>query len=61
MCGFKFQSILFSLKINVCTHLDINGLYINLYIKKQHIFLLRNDKLNSIYIFQIELTLIWKI
>ena len=32
-------------------------LYINLYIKKQHNFLLRNDDLYSIYTFQIEFDL----
>ena len=38
-------------------------LYIDLYIKKQHIFLLRNrsDNLYSIYIFQIKSSLIWKV
>ena len=33
-------------------------LYINLYIKKQHVFLLRNDHLYSIYTFQIKSSLI---
>ena len=37
------------------------SLYINLYIKKQHVFLLHNDDLYSIYTFQIESSLIWKI
>ena len=32
-------------------------LYINLYIKKQHLFLLRNDDLYFIYIFQIKSSL----
>ena len=38
-------------------------LYIDLYIKKQHIFLLcnRSDNLYSIYIFQIKSSLIWKV
>ena len=38
-------------------------LYIDLYIKMQHIFLLRNrsDNLYSIYIFQIKSSLIWKV
>ena len=36
-------------------------LYTNLHIKKQHIFLLRNDDLYSIYTFQIKLSLIWKV
>ena len=34
-------------------------LYINLYIKKQHVFLLRNDDLCSIYTFQIKSSLIF--
>ena len=29
-------------------------LYINVYTKKQHVFLLRNDNLSSIYTFQIQ-------
>ena len=33
-------------------------LYNNLYIKKQQVFLLRNDDLYSIYTFQIKLSLI---
>ena len=33
-------------------------LYINLYIKKLHVFLLRNDDLHSIYAFQIKSSLI---
>ena len=33
-------------------------LYINLYAKKQHVFLLRNDDLYSIYTFQIKSSLI---
>ena len=37
------------------------SLYINLYIKKEHDFLLRNDNLYSIYTFQIKLSLIWKV
>ena len=32
-------------------------LYINLYIKKQHVFLLRNGNLYSIYAFQIKSSL----
>ena len=36
-------------------------LYINLYIKKQHVFLLRDDNLYSIYTFQIKSSLIWEV
>ena len=36
-------------------------LYINLCIKKQHVFLLRNDELYSIYTFQIKSSLIGKV
>ena len=36
-------------------------LYINLYVKKQHVFLFRNDHLYSIYTFQIKSSLIWKV
>ena len=34
-------------------------LYINLYIKKQHVSLLRNDDLYSIYTFPIKSSLVW--
>ena len=34
------------------------SLYVNLYNKKQHVFLLRNDDLHSIYTFQIKSSLI---
>ena len=35
--------------------------YINLYINNQHVFLLRNDDLYSIYTHQIKSSLIWKV
>ena len=37
------------------------SLHINLYVKKQHVFLLINDDLYSIYSFQIRLILIQKL
>ena len=37
------------------------SLHINLYVKKQHVFLLSNDDLYSIYSFQIRLILIQKL
>ena len=39
----------------------IPRLYINLYIKKQHVFLLRHDNLYSSYAFQMKSSLIWKV
>ena len=36
-------------------------LYVHLYTKKQHVFLLRNIDLYSIYTFQIKSSLIWKV
>ena len=35
--------------------------YINSYIRKQHIILLHNDDLYSIFTFQIKSSLIWKV
>ena len=49
-----------NLYINLAIHLIYKQLrlYINLYIKKQHVFLLHNDDLYSIYTFKIKSSLI---
>ena len=49
-------TVIYILMVYILIYIELH-LYINLYIKKQHVFLLRNDNLYSIYTFQIKSSL----